>query len=113
MAGGDVPMSVRRLIVEIDTDGLNVRRFCALHGVSTWFFYDLRRRYRRGGLAAIEPQSRAPHHVANRISAEVEDAIVALRKELLDEGLDAGAGSIWWHLQQRQLSAVPSESTIW
>jgi hypothetical protein len=38
MAGRDVPMSLRRLIVEVDTDGLNVVGFCAEHGVSTWFF---------------------------------------------------------------------------
>src|SRR5690348_5249739 len=101
MAGRDVPMSVRRLIVEIDVDGLNVRQFCREHGISTWFFYDLRRRYARDGDAALEPRSRAPRRVANRISDDVEDAIVALRKELRDEGLDAGPATIRWHLLAR------------
>jgi transposase InsO family protein len=104
-------MSVRRLIVEVSTDGLNVRRFCAEHGVSTWFFYDLRRRYGESGEVALEPRSRAPRVVANKTGVEVEDAIVAKRKELLDAGLDEGAESIRFHL--RDLPGVPSSSTIY
>ena len=103
-------MSVRRLIVEVDLDGLNVTRFCKQHGISTWFFYELRRRHGRG--ESIEPRSRAPRRVANRTPSDVEDLIVGLRKELHDAGLDAGPASIWWHLQQRTGSG-PSESTIW
>ncbi len=104
-------MSVRRLIIEVDTDGLNVTKFCAEHGVSTWFFYDLRRRYRLEGASVLEPGSRAPKVVANRTSVEVEDAIVAKRKELVDAGLDEGAESIRFHL--RALPGVPSSSTIY
>lgn len=85
-------MSVRRLVVEVDLDGLNVRRFCREHGISTWWFYDLRRRHAAG--ESIEPRSRAPRHVANRISGEVEDAIVRARKDLAEFGLDAGPASI-------------------
>jgi len=106
-------MTVRRLIVEVDLEGLNVRRFCREHGISTWFFYDLRRRHARDGDVALEPRSRAPRRVANRISGDVEDLIVELRKELTDGGLDAGPATIHWHLQRRVATAVPSESTIW
>lgn len=83
-------MSVRRLIVEVDVDGLNVREFCRLHGVSTWFFYDLRRRWARDGDAALEPRSRAPKLVWNKTPIEVEDGVVATRKRLRDAGLDYG-----------------------
>ena len=106
-------MSVRRLIVAVDLEGLNVRRFCRDHGVSTWFFYDLRRRYAEEGDAALEPRSRAAHQVANRTSGEVEDLIVGLRKELADAGLDAGPATIRWHLETRDVAVVPSEATIW
>ena len=108
-------MSVRRLIVEVDLGGLNVRLFCREHGVSTWFFYDLRRRHARDGDRVLEPGSRAPRRVANRTSAEVENAVVALRKELDDAGLDAGPATIHWHLQARSAPGVvvPSEATIW
>jgi transposase InsO family protein len=107
-------MSVRRLIVEVDLEGLNVTEFCREHGVSRWFFYDLRRRYAREGEVALEPRSRAPRRVANRISGDVEDLIVAVRKDLTDRGLDAGPGSIWSSLHaDPNVERVPSESTIW
>jgi transposase InsO family protein len=108
-------MSVRRLIVEVDLDGLNVTEFCGQHGVSTWFFYQLRKRYAAEGEAALEPGSRAAKTVANRTPGWVEDIIVDLRKKLDDGGLDAGAATIWSHLADRLPagSVVPSEATIW
>ena len=59
-------MSVRRLIVEVDPQGLNVTEFCGEHGISTWFFYQLRKRFAAEGEAALESRSRAPRTVANR-----------------------------------------------
>lgn len=108
-------MSVKRLIVEVDTDGLNVTEFCRQHGVSTWLFYNLRKRYAVEGEAALEPGSRAAKTVANRTPAVVEDAVVSLRKELADDGLDNGAATIWSHLTGRLPAgvAIPSEATIW
>jgi transposase InsO family protein len=111
MAREEVPMALRRTIVELELDDLNVAEFCRQHCVSTWFFYDLRRRYAREGDAALEPRSRAPKVVANRTPLEVEDAIVAMRKHLEGAGLDAGPASIAFHL--RDLPGVPSEATIW
>lgn len=104
-------MSLRRAIVEVNTRELNVTEFCRLHGVSTWFFWELRRRYAVEGDAVLTPKSRAPHHPAGRTPAGVEDAIVAKRKELDDAGLDCGPASIAFHL--RDLPGLPSESTIW
>src|SRR3954463_3658708 len=94
MAGRDVPMSVRRLIVEVDLDGLNVREFCRQHGVSTWFFYDLRRRWRTDGEAALEPKSRAPKRVWNKTGSDGEDLVVATRKQLRDRGVDYGSDDV-------------------
>lgn len=108
-------MSVRRLIVEVDLDGLNVTEFCRQHGVSTWFFYELRKRYAAEGEAGLEPRSRAARMVANRTPEWVEDVVVDLRKELDDAGLDAGPATIWTHLPVRLPAGtpVPSEATIW
>lgn len=108
-------MGVRRLIVEVDLEGLNVTRFCREHGISTWFFYQLRKRYAAEGEAGLVPRSRAPKTVANRTPGWVEDAIVVLRKELDDGGLDAGPATIRFHLPDRLGAgvAVPSEATIW
>jgi transposase InsO family protein len=105
-------MSVRRLIVDADLDGLNVREFCAQHGISTWFFYDLRRRFRLDPMA-LEVRSRAPKRVANRLSDDRRDTIVRVRKELKDDGLDHGPASIWSELVAVWGKATPSESTIW
>jgi transposase InsO family protein len=44
---------------------------------------------------------------------EVEEAIVAVRKELSEQGLDAGPATIRWHLERRGLRPLPSEATIW
>lgn len=107
-------MSVRRLIIEIDLRTVNVAEFCRLHGVSTWFFYDLRRRFAVEGEAVLEPGSRAARRVANRTPDWIEDLIVELRKSLDDAGLDAGPGTIHTHLKARIGDGVtPSESTIW
>ncbi|MDP8961074.1 MAG: hypothetical protein M3N32_05595 [Actinomycetota bacterium] len=45
--------------------------------------------------------------------AALEDEIVALRKSLAEEGLDAGAHTIHYHLTRRGHATVPSVATIW
>lgn len=105
-------MSIRRLIVGVDPSTINVREFCAHHGVSTWFFYDLRRRFDADGEAALAPKSRAAKVVANRTSVDLEDEIVRARKELGDQGLDAGPESIVDRLGTMGVTA-PSASTVW
>jgi transposase InsO family protein len=111
MAREEVPMSLRRAIVEADPGELNVTEFCRCHGVSTWFFWNLRRRYAAEGEGALTAKSRAPHHPAGRTPVDVEEAIVAKRKELDDAGWDCGPESIAFYL--RDLPGVPSVSTIW
>ena len=94
-------MSLRRAIVEANTRELNVTEFCRCHGVSTWFFWELRRRYAVEGDVVLTPKSRAPHHPAGRTPADVEDAIVAKRKELDDAGLDC-----WCRRRSRSICAT-------
>jgi len=69
-------------------------------------------RYQAEGEAAFEPRSRRPHSNPHRIADTVEDAIVALRKQLAEAGHDAGAETIAWHLR-RQAGSAPSVATIW
>jgi len=104
-------MGLRRLIVEVDTSTVNVTEFCRVHGLSTWSFWNVRRRYAVEGEAALLAKSRAPHRIANKTDPAIEDLIVAMRKELVDAGLDAGPASIGFHL--RHLPGLPSEATIW
>ena len=113
MKRGEVPPALRRLIVEVKPATINVAEFCRIHGISTWFFWDLRRRWDRDGDAVLEPTSRAPHTVANRTPAALEDEIITLRKELGEAGLDNGPATIAFHLAGRTVGPVPSEATVW
>jgi transposase InsO family protein len=67
--------------------------------------------YREGGEEALAPKKRGPATALNRTAPEVEDAIVAMRKQLSDEGYDAGARTLRYHLQMSQGTA-PALATI-
>jgi transposase InsO family protein len=106
-------MDLARYVVEaVVLEGRSYREVARAHGVSKSWVAKLLQRFRDGGYAAIEPRSKAPKHTPHGTSPELEDEIVALRKDLSDQGLDAGAQTIHYHLSNRR-SAVPSVSTIW
>ena len=93
-----------------------VREVARAHGVSKTWLYELLARHREVGEAAFVPQSRRPRSSPRRVSPEVENEIVALRKSLAEEGLDAGPHTIRYHLlvrHRRKKSVVPSVSSIW
>src|SRR3954468_1406917 len=110
-----IPMDLRVMAaVSGPLTGVNVSALCREHGISTKTFYKWRARYHQDGLAGLEPRSRRPHRSPRRVSDEVEEAIVGLRKELTDAGLDAGAATIRWHLARRRVAyPPPSEATVW
>jgi transposase InsO family protein len=82
------------------------------YGVSRRWVQKLVARYLAEGEAAFEPRSRRPRASPQRTSQATEDTIVALRKNLTEAGLDAGAETIAWHLRQ-QAGSAPSVATIW
>ena len=67
--------------------------------------------FRAGGYEALTPRSKAPHRRPTQISPELDNEIVTLRKELDEEGFDAGPLTIQYHLRQRHGTA-PGRSTI-
>ena len=91
--------------------GRPIAELASAHDVSRSWLYKLLQRYRREGEAGLEARSRRPHRSPTRISDRWEEAIVALRKELSDDGFDAGAETIHYHLSLR--GEAPSVSTIW
>jgi transposase InsO family protein len=93
-------------------EGRSYREVARAHGVSKSWVGKLVGRFRSGGYEALGPRSRAPKRIPHRTSPELEDRIVALRKELSDQGLDAGAQTIGYHLS-RVGGTVPSVATIW
>jgi transposase InsO family protein len=101
-----------RMRAAIASEDLNVAAFCREHGISRQTFYVWRRRYQVEGLDGLELRSRAPKTSPGRIAGDVEEAIVALRKELADLGVDHGPSTIQWHLG-RAGRRTPSEATIW
>lgn len=97
-------------------EGRSVKEVCETHDISRSWLYELIARYRQGGEEALKAQSKRPHSSPTRVSAAVEEEIVALRKELTELGVDAGAHTIAYHLQvrhRRNKRAVPSVATIW
>jgi transposase-like protein len=91
--------------------GRPIKELAAAHDVSARWLFKLLKRYRLEGPAGLEPRSRRPHRSPTRIADLYEDEIVAVHKELADDGLDAGAATIYFHLSKRY-SAAPSISTI-
>ncbi len=67
-------------------------------------------RFHAEGEAAFEPRSRRPHHSPHQVSAELEDRIIRLRKELTKKGLDAGAETIRAHLTRTAPDATSTST---
>jgi transposase InsO family protein len=95
----------------------NVRAACDGLGVRPKTFYKYLARFQSEGVEGFYPRSRRPLTSPTRVSVEVEDLVVRARKELDDEGWDAGAEQIgFWILDHPQAwpegSVVPSRATI-
>ena len=104
------------VINAVVVEGRSVAEVAADHGISRSWLYELLARYRAQGQAGLSPQSRRPRSSPTRVSAEMEEEIVALRKSLAEQGLDAGASTIHYHLSclhRRRKRVVPSVATIW
>ena len=67
--------------------------------------------FRAGGYEALTPQSKAPHRRPTQLDVEIENEIVMIRKQLSEDGFDAGPLTIQYHLRQRHGTA-PGRSTI-
>ena len=98
-------------VLKVVSSQLSVTAAAATYGVSRGHLHRLLRRYRHGGLNALEPRSRRPSTNPRRTSDPVRSRVVALRIELAGRGLDAGPVTIAWHLGREGLP-VPSTSTI-
>jgi transposase InsO family protein len=93
-------------------EGVSVGAVAKRFGVSRRWVHILLARYRQGGLEALESRSTAPKSHPHATSDEVRQEIIRLRSELGKQGLDNGAATITWHLQEADLQ-VPAASTIW
>lgn len=106
-------MDLGRFLVEaVVIGGSSPTELARSHPISRSWLFRLLARYRSGGYAALEPRSRRPKSCPRQTAPEIERAIVDLRHELVDAGLDAGAQTIAYHLRLR-VGTAPSRPTIW
>jgi transposase InsO family protein len=106
-------MSVARLVVTAVLVEARPKAAVARdYGVSRRWVHELVRRFQAEGDAGLEPRSRRPRASPHRVSGEIEQEIIELRKLLVDEGFDAGAHTIAVHLHRRH-GRAPAVSTIW
>src|SRR6201993_265449 len=82
------------------------------YGVSRRWVITLVQRYLAEGDAGLQPRPRRPLRSPNRTAKDIEDEVIALRKELDRDGHEAGAATIAFHLQRRH-GVSPAVSTIW
>jgi transposase InsO family protein len=92
-------MSKARLVITaVVVEGRSQSEVARAYGVSQPWVSRLVARYRAEGEVAFEPRSRRPHSSPSATSPEVVDLVLRLRKELAEQGLDAGPHTICWHL---------------
>jgi transposase InsO family protein len=99
------------VITAITTQGLTQAEAARTYGLSEAWVSRLMARYRDEGEAAYTPRSRRPNTSPNALAQDVVDLIIRLRKELTEDGLDAGPETIGWHLHHHHGHRV-SPSTI-
>jgi transposase InsO family protein len=105
-------MSKARLVITaVIIEGQPVAEVAARYGVHRAWVYKLLARYRAEGPAAFEPRSRRPQTSPTSTPGSVVELVLALRRELAEQGLDPGADTISWHLEHRHSTRV-SRATI-
>jgi transposase InsO family protein len=105
-------MSKARLVITaVIVEKRPVSEVARTYGVARSWIYTLLARYRAEGETAFEPRSRRPKTSPNAISPQTVELIIRLRKELAEQGLDAGPDTIAWHLAHHHQVRV-SRATI-
>jgi transposase InsO family protein len=94
----------------------SVSEFCRQRGISRQTYYKWQKRFAEQGEAGLADLSRRPAACPHATPAEVEDAIVRIRKELAEDGQFNGPATIAGRLVQegwiQQGWSVPSQATI-
>ncbi|WP_458127396.1 DDE-type integrase/transposase/recombinase, partial [Mycolicibacterium wolinskyi] len=90
-----------------------VSTFCAEHGISRKSFYELRKRVKTDGPAAVlEPRTRRPKSSPSALTDEVKQQAVAVRAALEASGLDHGPISVHDKMGALGLGPVPSVASL-
>lgn len=99
------------LITAVTIQGLSYGEVAARHGVSKSLVHRLHHRWLVEGDAAFQPRSSRPRTSPTRTPDPVRAQVLALRTQLIDEGLDAGADTL--HALLTGQGITLSRTTIW
>src|ERR1700730_5874799 len=86
-------MDIKMLVATLPDDA-NLAAWCRQLGISRQTAYKWRRRFAAEGPGGLGDRSRAPNTPHGRTPAGVEDRVVAIRKQLAEQGLDHGPASV-------------------
>jgi transposase InsO family protein len=90
-----------------------VSTFCAEHDISRKTFYELRKRARDEGPAAVlEPRSRRPRTTPSKLTEKVKTQALQVRAALASSGLDHGPISVHDKMRAMGLDPVPSPASL-
>lgn len=101
----------RLVIIGVVVEGRSQLAVAREYGVSQGWISRLVARYRIDGEAAFEPRCRRPKTSPTALSAGTVELIMRLRKQLVEQGMDAGPDTIAWHLRRHHHFTV-SPATI-
>ena len=101
-------MSQRRELVMFASDNTNISRLSRRYGISRKTAYKWIKRYIQEGERGLSDRSRRPHHSPVRVPKQIEDAVLAVRKD----HSTWGGRKIRARLMALGYADVPSASTI-
>ena len=105
-------MSKNKVIVlAVVEGGMSKAEAARRYGVSRRWIHELLARYAAEGEAGLEARSRRPLSSPQATSPQMRERILALRRELEANGLDAGPATISWHLE-KEGGPAPALSTV-
>lgn len=111
-------LATRQRAISLRLAGRSVTYLCAALGRVEAWFYKWWRRYLEDGPEGLYDLTRANHHVAQRISPELERAILSVRRRLQAHATPAtrysliGATAVRSELKTLDIRPLPSERTI-
>jgi transposase InsO family protein len=106
------PTSKARLVITaLFVEHQTPAEVAARYGVHRAWVYKLKARYEAEGETALEPRSRRPKTSPAATPPEIVDLVLRLRKQLLEDGHDAGADTLGWHLARHHAITL-SRATI-
>lgn len=87
---------------------MNVTTTCRELGISRKTFYKYVARFRVVGVDGFYPSSRRPRSTPTKVSVELEDVLITIRKHEADAGWDYGADAVLLRLEEQILAGTSS-----